>query len=230
MKILAVADTECRALWDFYRPEMLADVDLILSCGDLDPDYLQFLVTMAGCPLLYVRGNHDEKYDRKPPLGCTCIEDRIYNYRGLRILGLGGSMRYRDGSDMYTESQMRARIRKLSWQIRLYNGFDILLTHAPAKDFGDMEDLPHRGFQCFNKLMERWEPAYMVHGHVHREYAGQTFERVIKHPAGTSVVNAWERTILDVGEGSYPPPGQTGSPLYDLWFRVQKSRRQGRHR
>ena len=61
MRILTIADTECRALWDYFRPEQLAGTDLILSCGDLDPDYLQFLVTMAGCPLLYVRGNHDER-------------------------------------------------------------------------------------------------------------------------------------------------------------------------
>ena len=146
MRILTIADTECRALWDYFRPEQLAGTDLILSCGDLDPDYLQFLVTMAGCPLLYVRGNHDERYDRKPPLGCTCVEDRIYNYRGVRVLGLGGSMRYRNGECMYTEAEMRARILKLSWQIRLMGGFDILLTHAPARGMGDMEDLPHRGF------------------------------------------------------------------------------------
>ena len=102
MRILTIADKECRALWDYYQPGTLKGVDLILSCGDLDPDYLQFLVTMAGCPLLYVRGNHDERYDRKPPLGCTCIEDKVYDFHGLRILGLGGSMRYKNSPCMYT--------------------------------------------------------------------------------------------------------------------------------
>ena len=145
MRILTIADKECRALWDYYQPGTLKGVDLILSCGDLDPDYLQFLVTMAGCPLLYVRGNHDERYDRKPPLGCTCIEDKVYDFHGLRILGLGGSMRYKNSPCMYTEAEMQARIRKAGWQIRLMGGFDILLTHAPAKGCGDMEDLPHRG-------------------------------------------------------------------------------------
>ena len=134
MRILTIADKECRALWDYYQPGTLKGVDLILSCGDLDPDYLQFLVTMAGCPLLYVRGNHDERYDRKPPLGCTCIEDKVYDFHGLRILGLGGSMRYKNSPCMYTEAEMQARIRKAGWQIRLMGGFDILLTHAPAKD------------------------------------------------------------------------------------------------
>ena len=225
MRILTIADKECRALWDYYQPGTLKGVDLILSCGDLDPDYLQFLVTMAGCPLLYVRGNHDERYDRKPPLGCTCIEDKVYDFHGLRILGLGGSMRYKNSPCMYTEAEMQARIRKAGWQIRLMGGFDILLTHAPAKGCGDMEDLPQRGFACFNTLLETWKPAYMVHGHVHREYTGSSFVREQIHPSGTRIVNAWERALLEVGEESYPPRGQTGFALYDLYVRVKQSRR-----
>ena len=104
MKILLIADEENKALWDHYDSSRTEGVDLIISCGDLHPDYLQFLVTMTNCPLLYVRGNHDGVYDRNPPDGCISIDDRIYDYRGLRILGLGGSMRYRPGGDMYTES------------------------------------------------------------------------------------------------------------------------------
>ena len=42
MKILALADVESKALWDYYNPERLKDVDVILSCGDLDPHYLSF--------------------------------------------------------------------------------------------------------------------------------------------------------------------------------------------
>ena len=180
---------------------------------------------MSPWPVLYVRGNHDERYDRKPPLGCTCIEDKVYDFHGLRILGLGGSMRYKNSPCMYTEAEMQARIRKAGWQIRLMGGFDILLTHAPAKGCGDMEDLPHRGFACFNTLLETWKPAYMVHGHVHREYTGSSFVREQIHPSGTRIVNAWERALLEVGEESYPPRGQTGFALYDLYVRVKQSRR-----
>ena len=39
MKILAVSDEECAALWDHYVPGRLQGYDLILSCGDLKPDY-----------------------------------------------------------------------------------------------------------------------------------------------------------------------------------------------
>jgi len=149
MKILAVSDKESGLLWDFFRPEYLADIDLILACGDLDPRYLEFLVTFAHCPLLYVHGNHDGKYKKIPPLGCDNIEDTIYVYNGVRILGLGGSMRYRPGEHQYTEWEMRMRLFKVFSKILKYRGFDVLVTHAPAFGQGDLDTIPHRGFRCF---------------------------------------------------------------------------------
>ena len=98
---------------------LLEDIDLILSCGDLPPEYLSFLVTFAHCPLLYVRGNHDVKYEKRPPEGCVCIDDDIYEYEGIRILGLGGSMRYIPGVDcQFTSLEMKKRIRKLWLKLR----------------------------------------------------------------------------------------------------------------
>lgn len=132
MKILAIADTEERCLWECFRKERFEGVDLILSAGDLDPDYLEFLVTVINKPLIYVRGNHDDRYARHAPGGCICVEDSVYTYRGIRIAGLGGSMRYRDGANMYTEREMSKRMRKLSRKVRMVGGCDILLTHAPA--------------------------------------------------------------------------------------------------
>ena len=44
MKILAIADEESKYLWDFFEKSKLDGIDLIISCGDLDPRYLSFLV------------------------------------------------------------------------------------------------------------------------------------------------------------------------------------------
>ena len=90
MKILAISDQECAALWDYYIPGRLAEYDIILSCGDLKASYLSFLVTMGKAPVFYVHGNHDGSYEANPPEGCECIDDRIVVYKGLRILALGG--------------------------------------------------------------------------------------------------------------------------------------------
>ena len=79
MKILVLSDVPSKWLWDFFERDKLEEYDLILSCGDLPAEYLSFLVTFAKGPLLYVHGNHDH-YDRKPPEGCICIEDQIYEF------------------------------------------------------------------------------------------------------------------------------------------------------
>ncbi len=55
MKILFLADEECPYLWDYYQPGRLDGYDLIVSCGDLKPSYLSFLVTMSNKPVLYVQ-------------------------------------------------------------------------------------------------------------------------------------------------------------------------------
>ena len=161
MNILVLADHESKILYDYYDPNRMKDIDLIISCGDLEPEYLSFFATMCPVPVLYVRGNHDNKYERRPPEGCICIEDDIYVYKGIRIMGLGGSMRYLpDADNQYTERQMRARIRKMFFKLWRRKGFDILVAHAPAFHVNDMEDLPHRGFAAFCGLMEKYKPKY----------------------------------------------------------------------
>ena len=114
MKLLLVSDEEDRYLWDFYQPGALDGIDLILSAGDLKSDYLSFLVTMANKPLLYVHGNHDGDYDRRPPEGCECVDDKLVTVNGLRILGLGGCQCYNYGPYQFTEREMERRIRRLS--------------------------------------------------------------------------------------------------------------------
>lgn len=170
MKILVVGDEESRKIWDYYEPGMLNGYDLILSIGDLSKHYLEFLATMSRADVLYVRGNHDETYINDPPGGCICIEDRVYVKNGLRIAGLGGSMKYKDSRCMFTEKEMEKRVRKLGKKIKKTHGLDILLTHAPMKDFHDGKDLPHQGFQCFYDLIDHFAPAYLLYGHIHRSY------------------------------------------------------------
>ena len=196
MKILFLADEESKVYWDYFKKEQFEGIDLIISCGDLKPEYLSFLATLVPVPLLYVHGNHDDKYDKRPPEGCICIEDRIYNFNGIRILGLGGSYRYKEGVNRYTELQMARRIAKLKLKLTINRGFDILVTHSHAYGFHDGEDQCHRGFDSFNRLINTYHPKYFVHGHVHMNY-GRQFPRV-DEIGDTKVINAFERYILEV--------------------------------
>ncbi len=199
MKILVLADQKSKYLYDFYEPDKLKDIDLIISCGDLSPSYLSFFVTLCNVPLLYVRGNHDGKYKDTPPEGCICIEDDIYVHEGIRIMGLGGSMEYiPKAGNQYSERQMRSRVRKLRFKLWRHKGFDILVTHAPAYQINDLEDLPHRGFGVFRTLMEKYEPKFFFHGHVHANYS-RGFKRTDTY-ANTTIVNAYEYYIVDYPE------------------------------
>lgn len=195
MRILAIADEESKYLWDFFEKEKLEGIDLILSSGDLNPRYLSFLATFTSAPVLYVHGNHDDKYEKIPPEGCICIEDQIYEHEGVRILGLGGSMRYRPGVNQYTEKEMVKRVKKLRFKLFRKKGFDILLTHSPAYQLNDGRDLPHQGFQVFNTLMDKYKPRFFIHGHVHMAY-GRQHKRYDQY-GDTHVINAFERCVFD---------------------------------
>ncbi len=195
MRILAIADEESKYFWDYFEKSKLEGIDLIISCGDLDPRYLSFLATFTHAPVLYVHGNHDKRYDEIEPEGCICIEDQIYEYKGLRILGLGGCMQYTGDKYQYTEKEMVKRVRKLRAQLRRKKGFDILVTHAPAKGLNDGQDLPHQGFQIFNTLMEIYKPKYFLHGHMHKQY-GRNYKSEDIYQS-TRVINAYERYVFD---------------------------------
>lgn len=219
MKILVLADSESKSLYEYYEPEKLKDIDLIISCGDLRPGYLSFFATFSHAPLLYVHGNHDCQYSERPPEGCICIEDSIYVFKGVRIMGLGGSMEYIPGAEhQYTEYRMRRRIQKMWSKLKRSGGVDILVTHAPAYQLNDMEDLPHQGFDCFNSFMDKYKPKYFVHGHVHANYGGK-FKRTDQYGT-TTVVNAYESYVID-----YPDcesPAGNGGRLWKTVSRVKQ--------
>ena len=196
MKLLLISDEESSYLWDYYKPGRLDGIDIILSAGDLKPEYLEFLVAMGRAPLLYIHGNHDGCYEKIPPEGCDCIDGDLVSVKGLRIMGLGGCPLYNGGPHQYTEKQMCRRIRKLRRKLRKYKGVDIVLTHAPARGLGDQEDLVHRGFQAFVDLIDQYEPLFLIHGHIHPSYVQR---RTGDRQCGkTRIINACGYKILEI--------------------------------
>ena len=194
MKILLVSDREEPYIWDYFDKERFKDVELILSCGDVKAEYLSFLVTMISAPLIYVPGNHNRSYLRQPPEGCESADDSLLVYKGVRILGLGGSINYSNKEFQYTEEQMEKRIRKLRRIIKKHNGFDILLAHSPAYGLGDGEDRAHIGFRCFIELLDTYSPKYFFHRHQHLNYGRHKSTIQYKN---TTIVNAYGYYLMD---------------------------------
>lgn len=216
-RILAVADEIDPGLT--FETLRRLEPDLILSCGDLPFDELERMVDAANVPLLYVPGNHDpdlrpkgeslaypptiahrDLVDPPGPRGCTNVDGRVEDAAGVRVAGLGGSTRYREGPNQYTQRQMRRRARRLARRAaarRRRDGreVDVLLTHAPPRGVGDQEDDPvHHGFEAFADLVRRLRPAVLVHGHVH-PYGTALPDRMMDE---TRIVNVIPHRVLDL--------------------------------
>lgn len=197
MKILTVADRVIGALnGDSFDRELVREVDLIISCGDLPPEYLVFLKEKTGVPLFYVLGNHDIRYTSSPPQGCIPIHRRIVNCDGLRILGLDGSRWYNGGVNQYTEHAMSNFLLRLWFSLLRHRGVDILVTHAPPRWIGDAEDPCHRGFRCYRGFIDKYQPRYHLHGHIHAVF--DSMEERISHRGDTRIINCYEYCIIDV--------------------------------
>ena len=80
--------------------------------------------------------------------------------------------------------------------IKKNKGFDILLTHSPAAGIGDGPDEPHKGFEGFNYLLEKYKPKYFIHGHIHRSYQ-MKFKQEYEYNENTKIINGYERYIFE---------------------------------
>ncbi len=196
MKILSVSDRVVSTLYDNFDAKRFPKVDLILSCGDLPPEYLSYLVASFNAPLYYVRGNHDIRYDSKTPNGCIDLNARLMQFQGIKMLGLEGSRWYSGGPHQYTENEMRKIIRGLRPKIWWQRGIDIIITHAPPRYIHDAEDLCHRGFKSFRWLIDHYCPIYFIHGHIHADFSDPA-ERITKINK-TKVVNTYGYYLFEI--------------------------------
>jgi len=108
MKLLCLSDTEMPQLQNAANlRRQYSDIDMVISCGDMRPDYLEFITSILSAPLFYVRGNHDEIYAQEPPGGIN-LHGQVVEFGGLTLTGLEGSLRYNRGRIQYTQAQMSA--------------------------------------------------------------------------------------------------------------------------
>ncbi len=224
-RILALADEVDDALG--VETLQRLEPDLVVGCGDLPAEHLEYVVTVTGAPLLYVPGNHDPDYRARrsqtwaipvvagasgrpeavglavsapagpePPGGCTNVDGRVVRVGDLVVAGLGGSHRYREGPNQYTQREMRRRARRLARRVafRGPRRVDVLVTHAPPLGLGDDSDPCHQGFAAFHDLVERLRPKLLLHGHIH-PYGQDRPDRWI---GDTRVVNVIPHRVLEL--------------------------------
>ncbi len=198
MRVLCVSDMVLPELERDFQPDRLGRIDLVISCGDLPPEYLTFLRSALNVPLLYVRGNHDIRYESTPPEGCTYLHRQIIRHGHLNIMGFEGSRWYNDGPVQYTEAQMRSMVWRLRPKIWRNKGVDLFVTHAPPRFIHDAEDLCHRGFRIYRKLIQWYNPRYFLHGHIHALFENDDQRITIEDQ--TQVINCFGSYLLETEE------------------------------
>ncbi|MCX7845724.1 MAG: metallophosphoesterase [Dictyoglomaceae bacterium] len=194
MKILALADFESPILYEKFDATPYKGVDAVISCGDVLPELLVYLTTVLNIPVFYVLGNHDERYLKEPPEGCDNIDGKIIKFKDKRILGLGGSIRYSESPLQYTEKEMSWRIKKLYFKLR--RGIDIVVAHSPPFGIHEGDDYSHKGFKSFIWLIEKYKPAYFLHGHTHMSYKFRS-SRITEY-GNTKIINCSGIIVLDL--------------------------------
>ncbi len=222
MKILAVSDEPSLSLEALIvkEPEKFKDISLIISCGDLDTEYLEFLVDGLKREFFFIRGNHPlvnsgEYYEPqesnfssrgvKYVAGEPDLHGRVAAYKNYLVAGFGGSMWYNGEENQYTEEEMAKVIKRvergIAWH-RLQDKFMrrqpkevIVISHAPIMGIHDLPDRPHRGFKCFKAFIDKISPLLWLHGHVHlaNQYTNQ-----LSVVGNTTVANVFGCKIIDI--------------------------------
>jgi Icc-related predicted phosphoesterase len=217
MQILTISDVVAREVYSPTAQVRFKDARFVLSCGDLPPSYLEFVVSTLNVPLLYVPGNHDGRGEITEsgktvaaPQGCINIDGRITHVAGLWVYGLGGAPWYNGGAHQYTEREMWLRVffllpRLLLRERRTGRPFDIMIAHAAAHGILDGPGA-HRGFKSLRWLVERIQPRFFIHGHVHPSYG---YNRQTEAVLGrTRIINTVGYRLLDMDA----TPGQACEP------------------
>jgi Icc-related predicted phosphoesterase len=211
VKVLTISDVELDRLYSPQVKQRFADVDIILSCGDLSYSYLEYLISMLDKQLFFVHGNHANQVEftvsgpKLAPWGGVNIHRKCINFRGLLIAGIEGCGHYNYGPYQYSQFEMwlwaLMLVPKLLFNYLRFGRFlDVFITHAPPAGIHDMEDLPHRGIRAFNWIDRVFKPKYHFHGHIH-VYRNTTITRTKYFQ--TTIINTYgyKETIISIPSG-----------------------------
>ena len=210
--ILCVADHVDPLVYSKSLKQHFGHVDAVFSCGDLKRNYYEYIVSTLNVPFVYVLGNHSPfSIEKNSAAYNMSIAENLFGggmladgksvyLKEQKIIaaGFGGSIRYNNGDNQYTEFEMCFRILKLLPVLifnRIFHGryLDVFITHAPPRHINDKEDPCHRGFKSFRWFLRTFKPQCMIHGHVHLYNYDK--KRVTVYE-GIPVINVYDHYLL----------------------------------
>ena len=213
LRILAVSDEPDPALANPANRSALAPVDLVVGCGDLEPDALAFVIDAFDAPSIHVRGNHDGGIGwaagehRLPAEAVTGVPVRMPGPdRGagpvvipLAWPGAQGARQRRDEGAAWRHV-LGATVRCA--MPGRGSGPLVVVSHAAPLGAGDATDDYHRGFRAYRWLMDRAHPVLWLHGHTPLAAAPW-----LVRCGATTLVNVTGSVLVELVQAS---PGSSG--------------------
>ena len=155
---------------------MTPDINLVIGCGDLPHDYLEFVVSSLDIPVFFVNGNHSQVVTHEKQHnyyhGAVDLHCQVKRLNGCSFAGVEGSIRYNDGPFQYSQVEMWLNVFRLVPSLllnRINAGhyINVFISHAPPWGIQDQSDFAHQGIKAFRWLLNRFHPEYHLHGHTH---------------------------------------------------------------
>jgi Icc-related predicted phosphoesterase len=208
IRFLVASDDPDPALRHAVNREALGQLDGILGCGDLEPEWLDFLAESFHTPLVYVRGNHDRDGQwRERPLIVPAWLDagRIERLAGIPIVGLewpgvddAGNRR----RPWLAWRQVFGIARRVM-MARLWKAPIVVISHVPPVGVGDANDAYHVGFDAYRWLLDRLAPPIWLHGHT----TTASVTRLVEQSGPTVVANATGALLVELTPPAALPTG-----------------------
>jgi Icc-related predicted phosphoesterase len=197
IRLLAVSDETDSSLWEHLDRNALGPLDMLVSCGDLPPDYLSYLEGVLRVPFVFVRGNHDldEAWRHEAArLLPAPHRERLLDVAGLDVVALDWP-----GLDKERTAAQDRGVWGEVLGIRLGAALRrrhplIVASHVAPHDAGDSRDAYHRGFRGYRWLAEHLHPALWLHGHT---TPASVPERVT-HIGSTTCVNVTGAYLIEL--------------------------------
>lgn len=205
VRLLAVSDEIEPSLWEHLDRDAVGKLDLLVSCGDLPPDYLCYLEGVLRAPLLYVTGNHDLddawKHEARRLLPARESTPELTTAAGLDVALI----------DWPGQSKARTRSQeRIAWAnaVRVWvgaalrrRGPAIVVSHVAPHETEDPRDVYHRSFRAYGWLARQLRPPLWLHGHT--TAASDPHRVTLIGP--TTCVNVTGAYLIDL----VPAPGGT---------------------
>ena len=160
IRILAASDEADPVLCHESNRAALGAIDVIVTCGDLESDWVSYLGDAFHAPIVRILGNHDVRPDEPavavpdPLIGG--VEERL----AVPIVGLSWPGRPPTRDRFLAWSQvLRIALGRLGRRPVL------VASHIAPEGVGDAPDPYHRGLRPYRWLLHRLRPPLWLHGH-----------------------------------------------------------------